>query len=140
MFGLIAIVGALLLFGAWGIFHKLAVDRAHPFTVEWMAAVPVVLLLPVWFVLGNRLAPATNFEPKAFLPAAAAGASGVIATILVLFAMRERPASVVIAVTAGYPMVTLLFALATKTEAFSAVRAGGVVLITVGVVLLLLSE
>lgn len=139
MSGIVAIIAALVLWGAWGLLHKHAVDRAHPFTVEWMTAVPYVILLPLWFTLGKRVGPAMNMDGKTFLFSAGGAVCGLLATLCVLFALRDRPASLVIAATSGYPMVTLLLALATGAESFHPARFAGICLIVAGVVVLALT-
>ena len=139
MTGLVAIVAALLLWGSWGLLHKHAVDRAHPFTVEWMTAVPYVILLPLWFTLGKKAGPAMNLDGRAFLYSAGGALCGLLATLCVLFALRDKPASLVIAATSGYPMVTFLLAIATRAESFNAGRAAGISLIIAGIVVLSVS-
>jgi drug/metabolite transporter (DMT)-like permease len=132
----VLVVLALALWGTWGFLHKHAVDRAHPLTVEWMTATPYVVLLPMWFVLGRKFGPAMNTDAKTFAFSAGGALCGLAATVCVLFALRDRPASYVIAATSGYPMVTLLLALATGLESFNAARAAGIALIVSGVALL----
>jgi drug/metabolite transporter (DMT)-like permease len=134
----LSLVAALVLWGIWGLLHKQAVDRSHPLTVEWMNCAPYVVLIPVWFALGRRAAPATNLDPKVFGLAVAGALCGMIATLCVLFALRDRPASLVIAVTSGYPMVTFLLALATGVESWNPGRAAGIALIIAGIAVLTL--
>lgn len=138
MLGNLSLVAALVLWGIWGLLHKQAVDRSHPLTVEWMNCVPYVVLIPLWFALGRRAAPATNGDPRVFALAVAGALCGMLATLFVLFALRNRPASLVIAVTSGYPMVTFLLALATGLEQWNTARAAGIALIVAGISVLTL--
>jgi drug/metabolite transporter (DMT)-like permease len=93
---------------------------------------------PLWFVLARRSAPATNTDARVFGLAVTGALCGMLATLFVLFALRHRPASLVIAVTSGYPMVTFLLALATGREQWNTARAAGIALIVAGISVLTL--
>ncbi|MGE5141527.1 MAG: EamA family transporter [Rudaea sp.] len=135
----IILIVAVLLYGIWGIANKFAVARAHPFTVQWMFAVPLIVSLPIFYWLGARFAPETNRDSAALFWAAVASAASILATLLLYFALRERPASVVVAITSGYPLVTLVLAVLAGTESFTLPKVVGVLLMFGGVVLLQLS-
>ncbi len=127
---------AVILYGIWGIANKFAVGRAHPFTVQWMFAIPLVVSLPIFFWLGARSAPETNHDATALLWAVVASAASILATVLLYFALRDRPASIVVAITSGYPLVTLVLAVLAGTETLTLPKLAGVVLMFSGVVLL----
>ncbi len=130
---------AVILYGIWGIANKFAVGRAHPFTVQWMFAVPLIVSLPIFYWLGARAAPETNHDTTALLWAVVASAASILATLLLYFALRERPASIAVAITSGYPLVTLALAVLAGTETFTLPKVVGVLLMFGGVVLLQLS-
>ncbi|MBE2223288.1 MAG: DMT family transporter [Anaerolineae bacterium] len=128
---------ATILWGIWGIADKLALGQAHPFTVQWMYAVPFVVAMPLFFWLGFRAQPETNFNSMAFFWAVVASVASILALVLMLFAMRSQPASLAVAITAAYPLVTMFIAVLFKMETFSIQKLAGVVLIIGGLVVLL---
>ncbi|MGB8648511.1 MAG: DMT family transporter [Anaerolineae bacterium] len=127
---------AVILWGIWGLANKYAVDRAHPFTVQWMFAVPLALSIPLFYWLGAQSSPATNHDPNAFLWAFIAGTTSLLGTVLLFFALQDRPASIATAVTSVYPLVTLLLAVLTRTEGLSPPRIIGIVLMVLGMIVL----
>lgn len=128
---------ATILWGIWGIADKLALEQAHPFTVQWMYAVPYVIAIPVFFWLSFRTQPENNFDMTTFFWAVVASVSSIMALALMLFAMRSQPASLAVAITAVYPLVTMLIAVFLKMETFSVQKLVGMVLIIGGLVVLL---
>ena len=66
-----------------------------------------------------------------------ASVSSILALVLMLFAMRSQPASLAVAITAAYPLVTMFIAVMLNMETFSMQKLIGVVLIMGGLVVLL---
>lgn len=126
---------ATILWGVWGIANKYAVLNAHPFTVTWMFSVPSILLIPLWYWLGSRASPATALDKTAFFWAAVASVTSIAATTLLFFVMQRRPASLAVAATSAYPLITLIIGVLAGAEKFSPQRLIGIVVIIVGVVL-----
>jgi bacterial/archaeal transporter family protein len=131
---------ATVLWGFWGFSEKSAVLRAHPYTVQWMYSLPYLLAIPIWYWLGSRAAPDTNHSLPALVWALAAGLASIGALILLLFAMQTKPASVAVAITAAYPMITMLLAVLSGAESFSLPRLIGILLIIAGVIVVLNSH
>lgn len=130
----LAMLGAVLLWGVWGVAGKVAVDRAHPYAVQWMYTVPQIALLPIWFLLARRAAPGAPIaDGVAFAWATGAAVCSVFAALLMRFAMVTEPASTTVAVTATYPVVTLALALLMGLESFSVQKALGMALTIAGV-------
>lgn len=136
---LILILSAVL-WGVWGLANKFAVVRAHPFTVQWMFAVPLALSIPVFYWLGRQNSPTTNLDSHALMWAIIASLSSLLATVLLFFALRERPASIATAITSAYPLITLLLAVVTGQETLSLPKLGGIILILGGVLVLQLEN
>lgn len=134
---ILLLILATILWGIWGIADKLALEQAHPFTVQWMYAVPYLVTIPLFFLLGFRTQPETNFNTTAFFWTIVASVSAILALLLMLFAMRSQPASLAVAITAAYPLVTMFIAVLLKMETFSVQKLFGVVLIIGGLVVLL---
>lgn len=127
-----------LLWGIWGITNKYAVDRAHPFVVQWMYALPIALSIPIFYWLGNRTTPVGNHEPSAALWwAVASGVAATLAFLLMLFPLQTIAPSVVTAITAAYPLVTFAIGVGLHIEEFSLQKLLGMGLILVGLIVLL---
>jgi drug/metabolite transporter (DMT)-like permease len=137
----LSLVFAALLWGLWGIGEKLAVARVHPYTVQWMYSVPYILLLPLWFMLARRAAPQQEaMDWTAFAWASGACVASLVAMLLMIFAMRTEPASVSVAITSAYPVVTLLLGVLMGEETINAKRLIGLGLTISGVIVLQLPE
>ena len=125
-----------LLWGIWGYTNKLAVSHAHPLTVQWMYSVPIALMIPVYFWMGARIAPANNLSGDAFKFALISGVMSGAAGLLYFFAVRDTSASVATAITAAYPIVTLFLAVLLQTESFTWRKLIGIIVVISGVILL----
>ncbi|MFN8376640.1 MAG: DMT family transporter [Anaerolineae bacterium] len=129
---------ATILWGIWGITNKYAIDRAHPYVVQWMYALPIALSIPLFLWLGARAAPVANQNPASALWwAVASGVAATIAFLLMLFALQNVAPSVATAITAAYPAVTFVIGVALRIEDFSLQKLLGLGLIIVGLVVLL---
>lgn len=136
MSAILLLVLATILWGIWGIADKLALEHAHPFSVQWMYAVPYAITLPIFFWLGARSQSEGNLSKIAFFWAVVAGVSSILALLLMLFAMRSQPASLAVAVTAAYPLVTLFIAVILRMESLSVQKILGILLIIGGLIVL----
>lgn len=127
---------ATLLWGIWGVADKNAVTRVHPYTVHWMYSIPYVLLLPLWYWMSLKAAPeaAGRIDFPALLWALGASVASMLATVLLFFAMRSKPASLAVAMTSAYPLVTLALGILTHTEALDVRKLFGIILIIIGVI------
>lgn len=134
---ILLLIIATILWGIWGIADKLALAHAHPFTVQWMYAIPFAVVIPLFFWLGARVQPENNTNASAFLWAIVASLASISALLLMLFAMRSQPASLTVAVTSAYPLVTLFIAVLLRMESFSPQKFLGVLLIMGGLTVLL---
>lgn len=134
---ILLLILATILWGIWGIADKFALENAHPYSIQWMYAIPYVVIIPIFFWLGSRTQPENNFNTTAFIWAIIASVSSLLALLLMLFAMRSQPASLTVAITAAYPLVTMFIAVLLKMETFSMQKFLGVILIIGGLVVLL---
>ena len=125
-----------VLWGVWGAANKLAVERAHPFSVQWMYAIPYLLFIPVWILMSRQAAPQQGFDWSAFLWAGLASLASLGAVLLFFFAVQRVPASNAAAVTSAYPLVTLAIALVSRQESLTPLKIIGILLIIAGVVAL----
>jgi len=131
---------ATVLWGIWGFAIKLAVDRAHPFAVQWMYALPNILFIPIWYFLARKAVPSAGASAAVDLPAlgwaSLAAVCAVSAMLLMFFALQSKPATLAVAMTSAYPIVTLALALVTRAEVFNIRHVIGIVLIIAGVIVL----
>ena len=129
------LLGAIALWGVWGVAEKAAVARAHVYTVQWLYALPYLVALPIWYWLSTRAGgPALTARAASY--AIGGSVASMVALLLLLLALRDRSASVVVAATSAYPAVTLLIAVAIGQEALSVVKLLGIGLVIGGVILL----
>jgi len=126
----------MLFWGVWGFADKNAVFHAHPFTVQWMYSLPYVFSMPLWYWLGQKLSPATNHSGAALAWAVLASIASMLAFLLLLFALEQKPASIAVAITSAYPVITLLLCAARGLENFSLPKFIGIALIGVGIMVL----
>jgi bacterial/archaeal transporter family protein len=131
---------ATLLWGVWGIADKYAVGSAHPFSVQWMYTLPFLFAMPVWYWLGRNAQPETNHDPTALAWAVVAGLASMFAMLLLLFALQRKPASLAVAFTSAYPVVTLFIAVLLGAEKITLLKAGGMLLVLAGLFVLQWSE
>jgi bacterial/archaeal transporter family protein len=136
MRAVILLLIATVIWGVWGFANKMAVDRAHPFTVQWIYSIPYILLIPVWFWLGSREAPETNTNNDAVVWAIISAVATMLAFVIYLFAQREVSASVASAILAAYPIVTLILSVLWRLESITIEKLLGIGLIIAGVIVL----
>jgi drug/metabolite transporter (DMT)-like permease len=134
---IILLLVATCLWGIWGITNKYAVDRAHPYIVQWMYSIPIALSIPLFYWLGARATPVPNQTPEtAFWWAVGSGVAATLAFVLMLFALQHVAPSIATAVTAAYPVVTLAIGVVLRIEDFSLQKAFGLGLVIVGLIVL----
>lgn len=114
--GMTAAIIAWMLFGLWGFFPKLAMNYISPRSaiVYEVAGTMVVGLLALALV-GFR--PEVN--AKGILFAVLTGVTGLLGTLFFFYAVRSAKVSVVVSLTALYPMITILLALIFLREPIS---------------------
>ena len=135
MNGKLAMFGALLAWGGWGFASRLAVANAHPFTVQWLTAIPQIVMLPLWLFLAREHVPDMKPTTSTMVWTLVTCLLTVLATLLYNTAMKSENPSAVIAVTSAYPMVTLLLLVLLGMETFSWTQGAGCLLIIIGVAL-----
>ncbi|NHZ71980.1 MAG: EamA family transporter [Aquificales bacterium] len=134
---IILLILATILWGIWGIVNKLALEQAHPYSVQWLYSIPYMLVIPIFFWLGTRTQSGNDLNGAAVFWTLLSSIVSIFAVLMMLFAMRSQPASLAVAVTSAYPLVTLSIAVLLKMETFSVQKVFGILLIIVGLVVLL---
>lgn len=121
---ILAIV-ALLLWGVWGLFPKLATNHISPASVMVFEGLGHVLVIAVVFV-------SLNFRPeihsRGIIFAVLAGLVGTLGTIPFLYAISRGKASIVVPMTSLYPLVTIILSLLILNEPVTWKQGLGIVL------------
>ncbi len=126
----------LVLTAALGIATKLSLRHLRwPDIVVWTAIVYAVSVLVIARFRGVHLGLGVG---NAW--AAVAGVLAVAGLVALFVALDNGPVTKVVPVTAAYPLVSAVLAVAVFSERISLVRAFGMVLVVVGVVLLSLQR
>ncbi len=130
---LIPAVFALILWGVWGLFQKLATNVMPPrnvFFVSALGAIVVVLAMLSMSAFPLRM----NFEGALF--GVLAGICSSLGGLLFLQALDKGEASVVVTFTALYPVVTFILSIVLLHESITLKQGVGIVLALFSMVLL----
>jgi transporter family protein len=123
-----------LFWGAAAIFDKLALGKASPFTGMMVRQFILTAILFAVGMAGNRLGSLGTVDLRT---AVLLGLSGICGGVLGLWsyyhALRLGGASLVVPITATYPLVTVLLSWLILQETLTVSRVLGTVLIVVGV-------
>ena len=126
-------VAALLLWGVWGLFQKLATNQMPPRNVYLAGAggaLTVVLLM-----LATSAFP-LQVNPRGILFAVLAGICSSLGGLLFLHAVSKGKALVVIPFTALYPLITIILSFTILKETITAKQGMGILLALISMVLL----
>lgn len=128
-------LGATALYGVWGILSKLAANRiGYKSLFFYDCLVFFVGGLIVLYLNDFKI----EFNAGGVLYSVLYGASGMVATFLFILAVSKGKASLVTAITAVYPVVTIILAMIFFKEAITAKQVVGIVLSISGVTLIAL--
>jgi len=124
---------ALLVFGLWGFFPKLAVNHISPasalvYEVAGASLVGLVIYLFPGFTLET--------EPRGILFAVLTGLCGMLGTLFFLAAAKQGRIAIVVSVTALYPLVTIILARIFLAEPLSVKNLFGMALALPAIALL----
>ncbi len=115
----------LLLWGVWGLVAKFATNEIGMQVVIW-GQVASLALFPFYFVLFKDLLP-VQWNGIGIAWGLLAGALGISGTIVLYLLLRSAPTSIVIPISALYPVVTVVLAYIFLREELSLTRIIGVV-------------
>jgi transporter family protein len=124
---------ALFTWGFWGFFPKLAIRHMSSQSIiiyEVVAALAVALGCLIF--VGFR--PETH--PRGILYAALTGVAGILGGLFYLFAMARGKVSVIVTLTALYPIITIVLAAVFLKEPVTLKQGCGMVLAVLSIVLL----
>lgn len=126
------VVLTMVAWGVWGLLDKLAVTRAHPLVVQLYGALFSLLSIPVYLVIMKKAGVRPDFPAAAWHWIFLGTAVGVAGLVSFTYALRQAPASYVIAVTATYPAVTMILAAIFLGERVGLLQVLGIALISAG--------
>lgn len=124
---------ALLLWGWWGFFPKLATNYINPKSVLIYQAIGMVIIaILVLFLV--RFKP--EIHTKGITFAILSGIAGALGGLFFLFAISRGKASVIVPATALYPLVTIILAFLILKEPITLKQGIGIILALTAMVLL----
>ena len=116
---------ALILWGLWGLFAKMASASMPPRTVfTWVMVGAVMTAIISVLLIGWE----GTTTPSGIVYSLLAGAGIVLGEVAFLYAISNSGASIVVTITALYPLVTIVLAFFVLHEAVSLRQAGGILL------------
>lgn len=130
---LLPALGSLIFYGFWAFFPKMASLTINPKSfLFYNVSGSVVVNFVIFFVMKSKL----QFEIKGFVFSLLTGVFGILGTLLFAYALGKGKASVVIIVTALYPIVSIILAMVFLKEVISIRQFIGMALGMVAVVLI----
>lgn len=124
---------ALILWGVWGIFQKLATNQMAPRNVYFLSAIGALAV--VLLMLSTTKFPiSVNFEGVFF--ALIAGICSSLGGLLFLQAMGRGESAIVITFTALYPVVSIILSFILLNETITMKQGIGIVLALFSMMLL----
>ncbi|MDF1578673.1 MAG: EamA family transporter [Desulfurivibrionaceae bacterium] len=126
-------LASLVLFGLWGFFPKIAVAYLDPRSAMVYHALGTMLVgLVVLFSL--KLQP--DFHPRGVLFALLTGMAGFAGTLCFFMAADRGRISLVVSITALYPLVTILLAAIFLKEALTVKQLSGMACAVIAILLM----
>ncbi len=116
---------ALVLWGVWGFFQKLATNNMPPRTVYIVSALGAVAVI-LALLATNKYPYAVSADGAVF--AVIAGVCSALGGLLFLHALSRGASAVVITFTALYPVVTVILSFSLLREAITLKQGIGIVL------------
>ena len=116
---------SLLGWGLWGFVQKPLTDRIDPWSITAVQSLTTMTLALTWALLMREQ---LSHRQRAVPFVALAGAVGYTGNIAFLLAVERGSASVIVPLTAMYPLVTIALSLAVLKESISKTQQLGVIL------------
>jgi transporter family protein len=117
-------IGMFLAWGVWGITAKIAVKQIGMQLLIW-GQLASLGLFPLYFVLFKELLP-LKWDATGIGWAIVTGALGTLGTLFLYLTLRAAPTSIVIPLSALYPVVTVILAYVFLQEELSPTRLLGI--------------
>jgi transporter family protein len=117
-------VGMFLAWGVWGIAAKVAIKQIGLQSLVW-GQLATLALFPVYYILFEELLP-VKWDTTGILWALVTGVLGALGTLFLYLTLRAGPTSIVVPLSALYPIVTVVLAVVFLHEELSLARVLGV--------------
>lgn len=117
-------LGMFLAWGVWGLTAKIAIKHLGIQSLMW-GQIAAVAMFPLYFVLFKEMLP-LKMDGVGIVWSLITGALGILGTLFLYLTLRIAPASVVIPLSALYPVVTVILAYVFLHEEPSPTRLAGV--------------
>ncbi|MCL4393542.1 MAG: DMT family transporter [Chloroflexi bacterium] len=121
---LVGTAAMLFFWGVWGIVVKLATREIGMQALLW-GQIGAIALFPLYFLLFKEMLP-LEIKGGTIALSVLAGALGVLGTVTFYVLLRVAPASVVVPLSALYPVVTVVLAYFVLHEDLTPTRLAGV--------------
>lgn len=131
---LLLVLGNIVFWGLWGFFSKLAVEKIG-FQAGIFYSVTLFSFIAGYLLVTHQLLP-LKFDSNGILFAILAGVAGGTASILLYMLLGKNPAGLVIAITALYPIVTLILSMVFLKETLTLPQTVGFALALVALILM----
>lgn len=127
-----AMVLTIFLWGAWGVFEKLAIDSVG---YAANAGVYVAVSTPIFLLMAGRRPRKGKWDRRAAWEAQPSLALFAVAGITTYLAIGMGPLAIVVPLTTAYPLVAILYRRLWKAERMSRAQTAAVALALLGAVL-----
>lgn len=126
---------ALFLWGIWGFLAKIASQAMSSYTLLLLGLIGAFIMFPVYLTLFfNHLR--FSWHNPVYYCAPLAGAASALAAFFFYLAVSKGEASRVVAITATYPVITLILAFIFLGEQITFQKTVGVIVTVIGILLL----
>lgn len=123
---------ALLMWGAWAFFPRLAVRYLDPKSVLMFGVLGVLLVAAVLLLFGFK----PEIHAQGIFFSMLSGIAGILGTLFFIYALSLGKSSLVITLSALYPIVALFLAFIILKEPITMIQGAGILLALVSMVLL----
>ena len=124
---------ALISWGLWGVFSKLASRHMDFYQIYVASTIITLIAFPAVFLV---VQPQIDFKSPGFSYSILAGLAATSAIIAFYSAMGTGKASIVVPLTALYPIVTIIISYLFLSEKISPVKGMGIILAIIAIALL----
>ncbi|MDM7275886.1 MAG: EamA family transporter [Thermoprotei archaeon] len=138
---LIASLLVIFIWGLWGVMLKYAglyMEWYYVYAGSALGAFIIYAIFIILLTLTGKLSVSLQVKPLTI--AAAGGLMGALGGIFMVLALKMGQASIVVPLTALYPLVTVLASYAILGEPMTARKIAGLILAIIAVILLSTSE